>query len=308
MYIAIMKCKPDWRQWLHEHKRREIRAAFGSCPEKCFAYGLELGAGDGFQSQLLSRYARRLVCTEINPAALTLRSSPTMEYRIRSVEQTITDYPEKTFDLIFTSNVLEHIVDPKAALAGISRLLTDDGLTIHIVPSPFWKLCQVGLYIPAHALVLLERITQTPGLLGCAREIGSALRELVQGVRTGSNATLRAAREAETRLSNNPGIFRKRSGFLHSLIMPEPHGVSETHGAEMRAFSRRSWTRIFSDAGLECIAVRKGPAASGYGLGWETARNLARRAGPASEYIFIAHKKGRGGMFMRYFTGKSNNA
>jgi len=301
IYIISMKCKPDWTQWLHGHKRREIEAVFKACPEHCFTYGLELGAGDGYQSTFLSRYIDRMACTEINPMALTRKSSETVEYRVCGAEDAARIFPEKSFDFIFSSNLLEHIARPVAMLTGVRRLLKEDGLTIHIIPSPFWKLCQMGLYIPAHVLVLLERITRNRGLLNCMREIRGLLREFVEGVRTGSNQTLTAAREAEMRTGNNPGIVRKKRSFLYSLILPAPHGVSETHWAEMRAFSRRRWIRIFDEAGLTCIAVRKGPAASGYGLGWEIARNIAKRAGLASEFIYIAHKKGCTCKYTRYF-------
>ena len=59
-----MKIKTAWLPHLHRIRSREIEIAFGRCPEKIFATGLELGAGDGFQSGLLTRYVSRLTCTD----------------------------------------------------------------------------------------------------------------------------------------------------------------------------------------------------------------------------------------------------
>jgi len=52
-----MKIMADWIQHLHNHRKRELGLIFSKCPERLFQEALELGAGDGFQSGLLTRYA-----------------------------------------------------------------------------------------------------------------------------------------------------------------------------------------------------------------------------------------------------------
>ena len=61
-------------------------------------------------------------------------------------------FGEKSFDIVFSSNLLEHLPDPSVVLRGVHRLLKDDGITVHIMPGPFWKLCQMALYHPANGL------------------------------------------------------------------------------------------------------------------------------------------------------------
>lgn len=287
-----MKFKPDWTTWLHAYKRREIDAVFKACPRQLFGRGLELGAGDGFQSTLLSTVVRRLVSIEINKNVLTRQSTADIEYRICSAEEAGDCFGEKSFDIVFSSNLLEHLLDPSVVLRGVHRLLKDDGITVHIMPAPFWKLCQMALYHPANGLVLLERITRQRGLVNYYREARALFRELLEGIPTGSNETMRLAYERELSIGNNPTTGREMPSFIYSLFLPQPHGVSRTHGAEWRAFGKRRWKKVFDDAGFSCIAVRKGPAASGYGLGWERLRAIAERAGLASEYSYIAVKKG----------------
>lgn len=43
-------------------------------------------------------------------------------------------YPSSTFDLIICSHVLEHIVDDRAALREIRRVLSPDGVAVIVVP------------------------------------------------------------------------------------------------------------------------------------------------------------------------------
>ena len=287
-----MKCKPDWITWLHEHKLREIEAVFSACPQRTFRRGLELGAGDGFQSTILARYVDQLVCTEINPKALAGQNSDAIEYRICSAQEAVEVYPENTFDFIFSSNLLEHVADPMAVIHGVCRLLRDDGLTVHILPSPFWKMCQMALYIPAHVLVLVERITRNPGFRNAARETVWVVREFFQGLLKGTNPTFEAAQRAEEQFGNNRGLGLKQKSYLYSLFFSLPHGISKSHGAEFAALSKRRWIKVFREAGFSSVMVRKGPVASGYGLGWEKIRKMLRWAGCTSEYIYFAHKKG----------------
>ncbi len=300
-----MKLKVDWITWIHAYKEREIEAVFSGCPCRCFQYGLELGAGDGYQSVLLSNYIGRLVSTEINKLRLSRKSNDSIEYRILSAEETIQKSQKTSFDIIYSSNLLEHVTDPHTVLCGIHNILKDDGVTVHIMPTPLWKLCQIVLYIPVNVLVIIERITQaaaqSAGLRNILREIRALLKEAFVGLTRGTNATLEKAAQEDELYGNNPGKGRETNEFLKRLFFPRPHGASKTNLAEFAAFGRKRWIREFDKAGFCCSIIRKGPAASGYGLGWAWADRIIEGAGLASEYIYIAQKKGCSSKFLRYF-------
>lgn len=297
-----MKIKADWPTWLRSYKRREVDRTFYACPEGCFGRGLELGAGDGFQSGLLAGYIRSLVCTEINELLLSKQSGRDgIEYRVCSAEEAVRAGGDNSYDIVYSSNVLEHLTDPLLILREIHRILKDDGVTIHIVPSPLWKLCHVLLYVPANLAALGEHILRRSGAGRRMREASFLMRQLVEGFRKGSNTLTDLADREESLTGNNPGIVGSRRGFPAWLLVPRPHGVSATNLAELAAFGKRRWLALFGDAGLECCAVRKGPAASGYGLGWTWAEAAIEKAGLASEYIYIAHKKGHPCGYSSYF-------
>jgi SAM-dependent methyltransferase len=297
-----MKIKADWTTWLHRYKNREIALVFSKCRPYCFENGLELGAGDGYQGRLLSQYIRRLVSTEINKLHFSEKKNECVEYKISSAEEAVAGAQENFFDIVFSSNLLEHVVRPEEVLCGIHRILKNDGVTVHIIPSPFWKLCQIFFYLPANILVLIERITRNSGLLSALREIKAIVKEGIAGLLTGTNATLEQVAKEEARFGNNPGKTKKKSRFLKRAFFSEPHGISETHCEEFVAFSRKRWIRVFDESGFQCIVIRKGPAASGYGLGWAWADRIVEKAGLASEYIYIAQKKGCTSRFMPFFS------
>jgi SAM-dependent methyltransferase len=298
---AVMKIKADWFAWLHSYKQREIDKTFSACPDRCFAVGLEIGAGDGFQSVLLSRYICRLLGTEINKQQLSRETGDRIEYRICSAEEAVGKSEDGSFDIVYSSNLLEHLADPVVVLRGIHRILKDDGITIHIMPSSLWKLCHMLLYVPVNAVAIGQHIASKRGAGGRFPEALFMLRQLFEGLSTGSNTLIELADREEEMTGNNPGIIRRRTAFLKRLLVPRPHGISQNNLAEFSAFRKRRWIGVFKEAGLECRAVRKGPAASGYGLGWSWAEAAVEKAGLASELIYIAHKKGRRCRYLSYF-------
>ena len=69
-----MKIKKGWHNLRGEFRTGEIQRIFSACPEKAFHIGLEIGAGDGIQSTLLTEYISKLISTDINPSRLTRES------------------------------------------------------------------------------------------------------------------------------------------------------------------------------------------------------------------------------------------
>lgn len=295
-----MRLKANWIQWLHAYRKRETDVIFQKCPDGLFHCGCELGAGDGYQSTLLSRYILSLISTEINPRLLQKTDLDGIEYRISSAENALSSFGEKKFDIVFSSNVLEHVVDPLQVLSGIHRVLKDHGVTVNVMPGRFWKVCQMLFYVPANVLATSERITESRGLQNMLREIRAIACETWRGFIAGSNATLDLKYEQELQKGNNPQVKPSKQSFLQSLLVPLPHGVSKSHCKEFALFSKKHWLSLFDEAGFACISVRQGPAASGYGLGWRAAAMLCEKLGLASEYIFIARKKGEESPYEKY--------
>jgi len=135
----------DFQQWHEFVRRREAELLFGLLSGRRFERALEIGAGDGGQSVTIAGYCDRLICTESQERGNALvgmfraRELPNVEYRLLDA-QDMSQFTDASFDLIFSSNVLEHVPDLMRCLAECRRVLKDDGLMIHSMPSRTWKL------------------------------------------------------------------------------------------------------------------------------------------------------------------------
>lgn len=256
-----------WKKYIHNLRRREIESIFSKYPEKSFGRALELGAGDGFQSRLLINYVDHLICTELDEKRLLKSETPGIDYHICDAERIGESFRENHFDLVYSSNLFEHLPNPEAALRGIHKLLKQDGLSIHIMPSPFWALCHVVFHYPAVCIGVLRKLIR---------------REL----RVSSQP-----KENSDYTDNNLKLGHRSKGKLMRVLFPRPHGVSATLTKEFFVFSKRRWIREFENESFEVVSVLKGPVSSGYGFGLDNIRVACEKIGLTGEYIYIARKK-----------------
>ena len=97
---------------------------------------LDLGCGEGYLISLLPDEIS-IVGIDISPTALnqakeTFKNKKNVSFELGNAYKL--DYPEKYFDRIICSEVLEHIPDPRRVIEEIHRLLKDDGLAIISIP------------------------------------------------------------------------------------------------------------------------------------------------------------------------------
>lgn len=111
---------------------------------------LEVGSGTGQQ-------AKRMNEAGYDVMAIDLASSSYRDARVfHVVEYDGSSIPaaDRAFDVVFSSNVLEHVTHIDAFLDEALRVMAIGGVAIHILPTPaarFWS-------IPAHYLWLTKRI------------------------------------------------------------------------------------------------------------------------------------------------------
>jgi ubiquinone/menaquinone biosynthesis C-methylase UbiE len=118
---------------------------FSLIPEQRFARGLEIGAGDGGQSVTISKFCDQLVCTEIDEQSNAWLGQSIMERNLTNVEyricdaQDLSDFEDDSFDLVYSSNALEHIPDKDRCLSECKRVLKPGGVMLHAMPTRWWK-------------------------------------------------------------------------------------------------------------------------------------------------------------------------
>lgn len=147
----IDRHKSDFKTWHNFVRHRETEMVFSMFPDVRFRQALELGAGDGGQSLAIAKYCDKLTCTEKDEKShaflgqtILQRQAPNVEYLLCDATD-LSQFKDGSFDLVFSSNMLEHIPDVDRCLRECRRVLTDDGVMLHSMPNRCWKLFNSGL-------------------------------------------------------------------------------------------------------------------------------------------------------------------
>ena len=223
---------------------------------------LEIGGGNGYQASLIA--ARGADVESVDVAAPLVGEQiffPVDIYDGRSIP-----FANHVFDVVFSSNVLEHIRDLDAMLIEIQRVLKKGGLSIHILPSPSWRLW-TSL---SHYVHIGMRI------LGWRRSTSERVTPL----------------HAES-------VTRSRMGMLSIVkraLLAGPHGEYPSAFSELWYFSKTRWVSVFRRNRLRVIEVRpSGIFYTGYALfpslSLSVRKKLARSLGTAT-HIYVLQNSG----------------
>ena len=215
--------------WLHSIRTRELETVRSLVDTRYLKSVLELGCGDGFQSAMLKTRCQFLVSTDYRIEALSTELSQGLTFVACDVEDL--PFRSSAFDMIFSSNLLEHVEDIDRALAGMKAVLRSDGIMVHAVPNTAWKIVQLLLYYPFLVYLKVSSWVDSRRPQALDNKDNAALR-------FESNVTRRPQH-------NNKG---RRKSFWGKLI-PSTHGLSRTHWEEMYKFSNHYWRRVFKRMG-----------------------------------------------------------
>lgn len=123
---------PNYYAWILARFRPYVRG-----------HGVELGAGIGTVSALLRPHLARLDLIEpsVNLVARLrerFAGDPDVAIEAGTVEDCLPRIPDGSHDTAVMVNVLEHIADDEAALAGLARILRPGGHLLLFVPALGW--------------------------------------------------------------------------------------------------------------------------------------------------------------------------
>jgi ubiquinone/menaquinone biosynthesis C-methylase UbiE len=161
--------------------------------------------------------------------------------------------PSDSIDLVFSSNVLEHIPDLGSTLSEIRRVLRPGGTALHLMPSAtwrFWTTTTAFVYLAERA-VGMRRVPHGSDYVASGPPVSSG------------------------------GVLRKLGqAFL-------PHGEFRNAFAELYHFQRSAWRRVFETNGFDVVSA--GPSGFFYtaymifpGMSMTTRAKLSRVLGSST--------------------------
>ncbi len=173
---------------------------------------LEIGGGSGRQAALLA--GRGLTVTAIDLASSSyrgVRSFPIVEY-----DGVHIPFAAERFDVVFSSNTLEHIAALDAFEREMRRVLRPGGRAVHVLPTHWWRLWSSLAHYPGILALLARR-----GMPGPA--------------------------------SDPTAPPRRPSELLMKVLVPPRHGERGSIWSEHRYFHPRWWTRHFAASGWRVV-------------------------------------------------------
>lgn len=223
---------------------------------------LELGGGNGYQAARLT--AMGMEVTSIDVA----RAPGEMHHPVGLYDGHRIPCPDGDFDVVFSSNVLEHVAHLDAMMLEIGRVLKSGGLAVHVLPTPTWRLWTSLAHYPYMAGRIWLRLTgkrrAPPPAVACGDQSLPSAYAL--------------------------GTWQR----LARLLGDGPHGEYSSAVAELWYYSRRRWLSVFARAGFRQVSDRpSGVLYTGYalfpGLTVKTRQGLAALLGSATR-IYVLTK------------------
>lgn len=229
---------------------------------------LEIGGGSGYQASILDSWGCDVVSIDLS----NRDTSHNSYYPVQDYDGANLPFASDRFDMIFSSNVLEHIQPLPPIFAEMHRVLKPEGLAIHILPSPTWRLWTSLSYYP----YLFKRITG----------VEQQQQQPTEGV---------VSIPSEEK---SPSQSRLLSNVIKQALFIHPHGEYPNALSELYYFSKARWLRVFRENEFELEQVTDNQIFyTGYSifpdLKLNTRRRMAQFLGVACHiYIMRHHKQG----------------
>ncbi len=217
-------------RWPSYYHRRylEFLSYYELFPAKKTGRILELGCGIGYQSAFLASVADEVVATDLPEenaeshapgmkAAEDLHKSLNIS-NVRLVPCSAEElpFPDNSFDMVYSSHVLEHIPDQKKALLEINRVLKNNGLHFCVVPTRAEKVYAFFNYY----LYLLQRV-------------------VIRLFRINTNTIKPGAGIPEP----TSAVSNSAPSALRDFPFPPPHGAYPHYLSELKLWRPSLWMR-----------------------------------------------------------------
>ncbi len=195
---------------------------------------LEIGGGNGFQASLISSWGCEVVSIDVVGRPIW----PVTYFNVQDYDGISLPFPKDSFDLVFSSNVLEHV-----PIKNLSLLLKEtcrvmrnpQAIAVHVLPTSAWRFWNNI----AHYAYLLKYV------------LGYGKTAMMPSIPSRDEAI-------------------KKHGLAHLIkrsILPGAHGEYPNALSELYFYSQKRWISEFRKAGLQTEQLLNSRVFyTGYGL------------------------------------------
>jgi SAM-dependent methyltransferase len=100
---------------------------------------LEIGSGAGWQAKKLASHGFNVQGIDVKGNDINYSYDSERIWEVTVYDGHTIPFADKSFDVIYSSNVLEHIPHVEEFQKELIRVLKDDGVCVHILPSTAWR-------------------------------------------------------------------------------------------------------------------------------------------------------------------------
>ena len=224
---------------------------------------VEIGGGGGWQVGMLTEAGFRVRSFDLAGSQFSANRT----FAIEDYDGHRIPAADASFDIAFSSNVLEHIPHVRAFQAELHRVLKPDGIAVHLLPTASWRVWTL--------------LAHYPWLVKAGAEAFRATR----GDRRSDDAHV-VARAAQR---------RSRTQLVSRILLSPRHGEAGNAVSEIWHFSRHRWTPLFEETGWRVVSRgTNGLFYTGYSvLGWQLSLTARRRLSHllgASCHMYVLEK------------------
>lgn len=180
---------------------------------------LEIGAGAGWQAKQLAEKGFLIEAIDLKESNYTKQRI----WPVRDYDGVHIPFEDNRFDIVFSSNALEHMPDVEDFQIEIQRVLKPDGVAIHVLPTATWRFwTNISFYMVRAKQIL--------------------------SIATGGKRNPTETFVSETK-SQAPSANLTFMQTLFKAMLPPAHGAIGNSVTQLYGFSRFRWIRLFKRTG-----------------------------------------------------------
>jgi 2-polyprenyl-3-methyl-5-hydroxy-6-metoxy-1,4-benzoquinol methylase len=185
---------------------------------------LEIGAGTGFQAKKMAENGYHIEAIDIADSIYSIHRI----WQITNYDGKYIPFPCNYFDVVFSSNVLEHIIHVAEFQIEIKRVLKNDGIAVHILPSASWRFWTNVVHYPFVFKTIIKIVYSKI----------MPIKGRIKYNEVKSNEVTKMKCLSKKELTKN-------------ALYPHRHSEKGTAFSEIYYFSRYRWNALFKNTGWE---------------------------------------------------------